>query len=84
MPLSTQYKAKSLNGAQTRVRQLSKQVNELNQIAGRYHEAMILCAKLAADGPAFYNPLHIAAAKKVRDDVLARCCGMKPDGSPLN
>jgi hypothetical protein len=42
----------------------------------------ILLAKLAADGPAFYNPREAIDAKRIRDAVLYHQ-GMNPDASPI-
>lgn len=77
------YTAKSISGAQSRVRQLERLYRELNEIAERYYQERNQLAKLAADGPAFYSPLHIAEAKVVRDRVL-KSLHLKPDGSPIN
>lgn len=83
------YKAKSLKGAQRRVRDLTAQVKHLNEVLGvwmertkEYREHCRTLAKLAADGPAFDNPLKIYEAKNLRDTVL-RECNLKPDGSHL-
>ena len=38
-------------------------------------------AKLAADGPCFYSPLDVMAAKEVRDRILWSF-GLNPDGTP--
>lgn len=42
----------------------------------------IQLAKLAAKGPAFFNPLEVMAAEGVRDRIL-KDLGMAPDGSFL-
>lgn len=67
---------KTLAGATRRVRALQKQIELLKC------DRMVL-AMLAADGPAFYNPLTAATAKTLRDEILRRDCKMNPDGSPL-
>ena len=67
------YKAKSLAGAQRRVRELTLQVSECKRIAG-------ILAKLSAKGPAFFNPLEAMAAEKIRDEILSRM-GLNPDGT---
>lgn len=77
------YKAKSLAGAQARVRQLLKLQEEAVQLLDRFANERDLLAKLAATGPAFYNPLHAAAASKIRDEILSQRFNMNPDGSPI-
>lgn len=76
------YTAKSISGAQTRVRQLERLYRELNEIAERYYQERNQLAKLAADGAAFLNPLHVAEAKQTRDRVL-KSLHLNPDGSPI-
>lgn len=76
------YKAKSLAGAQRRVRALLKQRAHLISLLERYVSERKALAKLAAKGPAFSNPLEAFAAEKVRDAVLNEL-GMNPDGSFL-
>lgn len=77
------YKAKSLAGAQAYARMLLKQQAKTQALLGKFAEDRRTLAKLAATGPAFYNPLDVWAAQKLRDEVLERECGLKPDGSPL-
>lgn len=76
------YKAKTLSGAQARVRYLEKQCRSFLDQATQYHEDRVLMAKLAAKGPAFYNPLEAMAAEKRRDEILGYWCKLNPDGSP--
>lgn len=64
------YKAKSLKGAQTRVRQLVKQIVTLHELLNRFALERELMAKLAADSPQFDNPLVVYEAKKIRDRIL--------------
>lgn len=77
------YQAKTLSGATRRVRQLERIVQEYEMILGRMQTEQKLLAKLAATGPAFHNPLHIAEAVTVRDRVLKESCRLNPDGSPI-
>jgi len=42
-----------------------------------------LLAKLAADGPAFYHPPTIHAAKQLRNQILRDECKLNPDGTPI-
>lgn len=75
------YKAKSLASAQRRVRELNRLIEDYRQVVDRFHRERVLLAKLAAKGPAFFNPLEAAAAESVRDEILRRDCRMNPDGS---
>ncbi len=77
------YKARSINGAQARVRNLEKQVAYLDKWAGELVQERRILAKLAAEGPAFFNPLDAFAAKTLRDKILERECRLNPDGSPM-
>jgi hypothetical protein len=52
---------------------------EINQLRSERQ----LLALLAADGPAFYNPLEAMAAQTVRDRVLAVECRRRPNGDPI-
>ncbi len=71
------YKARSLSGAQAKVRHLQKMLNAESTartlvIAERNrfrHERNVL-AKLACDRPMFYSPLHVVEAKKLRDQII--------------
>jgi hypothetical protein len=78
--MSKPYTAKSLAGAQRRVRELEKQIKELDKALGRRMEECKILAKLAAKGPTFFNPLEIWEAEKVRDHEL-RNMNMNPDGT---
>lgn len=64
------YKAKSLSGAQARVRQLSKQVAERDELLERWNYERRMLAKLAAETPQFFNPLVAMEAKQIRDTIL--------------
>jgi len=76
------YKAKSLAGAQRRVRELQKQLQERDRYAVIYRSQALLMAKLAAKGPVFYSPLEAMEAETLRDKLLAQQ-GINPDGSPI-
>lgn len=83
------YTAKSLSGAQRRVRELLKQRKELmadlqrlDQHLNNFLKERIMLAKLAAKGPAFDNPLVAFEAEQIRDDILRRV-GLAPDGKFL-
>ena len=77
------YTPKTLSGAQAMVRSLTKQRNEAHDLIHRMHREMILLAKLAAKGPAFFNPLEAMEAEQLRDRVLRQFCGLNPDGTPI-
>lgn len=77
------YKARSLKGAQARVRNLMQKLHNLDELTRRYIRERNVMAKLAAECPAFYNSLEVYEAKNLRNEILAHACNMKPDGSPL-
>lgn len=77
------YKATSLSGVQREVRMLRKQNAHLRDLLDEAHADRVACAKLAAEGPAFDNPLVIVEAKRRRDVVLKHWCKLAPDGRPL-
>jgi hypothetical protein len=86
--MSKPYKAKSISGAQARVRQLEKQVADCSRYLGMANERekklkseRQVLAKLAAKGPCFYNPLDAWAAETLRDEILRTECGLNPDGT---
>lgn len=76
------YKAKSLSGAQRKVRELLKRLEAYDQVLTRFHTERLILAKLAAKGPAFYNPIEAARAEALRDKLLKQQ-GMNPDGSRI-
>jgi hypothetical protein len=76
------YKAKTITGAQARVRQLENLVRQYDRLSTRLNNERNLMAKMAADGPCFFNPLDAMAAKVVRDRILKEI-GHKPDGTPI-
>jgi hypothetical protein len=45
-------------------------INELESQVDNLKSDRMVLAMLAADTPQFYNPLHVAAAKQLRDRVL--------------
>lgn len=64
------YRAKSLSGAQARVRQLEKQVAECHALLDDFDVDRKLMAMLAAETRQFFNPLHAIEAKRRRDEIL--------------
>lgn len=74
------YKARTLRGATQRVRAMQESLVRIDRLARKYYDERNALAKLAADGPAFDNPLVVFEAKCVRDRVL-RELGLRPDGS---
>lgn len=77
------YKAKTLKGAEERVRMLEKRIREYEDICTRLIGERIALAKLAATGPAFLDPMHAWKAEWIRNTILEKECGLKPDGSPV-
>lgn len=77
------YRATSLSGAQREVRCLRKQLKHVTALFEECHKDRLLMAKLAADGPAFDDPLTASLAKVRRDELLKKWLRLKPDGSPL-
>ena len=65
------YVAKSIAGAQRRVRELQKQVDERNALLDQWARERQMLAMLAAETPQFYNPLVAMEAKEMRDCILA-------------
>ena len=75
--MKTRYKAKSLSGAERKVRQLQKEVDELRYHAQNLEKQIIKItderfwlAKLASKTPLFDNPLHVWEVEKMRDEIL--------------
>ena len=66
----SKYKAKSLAGAQRRVRQLETQIESWSAVCDQVIKDRNLMAKLAAETPQFFNPLDVMEAKKTRDLIL--------------
>lgn len=71
------YKAKSLKAAERAVRSLRKQRAERDELLNIFDELLNIfdreremLAKLAAETPQFFNPLHVMEAKKIRDLIL--------------
>lgn len=84
-PKKTRFK--SIGTAESRVRLLEKRLAELDAICCRrtselrfQRQVSVLLARLAAKGPAFFNPLEALDAERVRDLILAEN-GMNPDGT---
>lgn len=71
---------KTLAGAERRVRRLEKVLHEYGEMCCRKDAEKQLLAKLAATGPAFFNPLEAAAAEMLRDEILRRM-NMRSDGT---
>lgn len=69
------YIAKTLSGAQARVRQLQRQIHERDELLKQFDLERVMMAKLAADSPQFYNPIIVAEAKRIRDRILSREIG---------
>ena len=74
------YKAKTITGAQARVRLLERQLAECHELLREFDVERKALAKLAANGPAFNSPLEAIHAEQVRDRILRRM-NLNPDGS---
>jgi len=74
------YKPRSLSGATQKVRQLEWQIKQSDKLLEQWKQERILLAKLAANGPAFFNNLEVYAAEKLRDEILSSQ-GINPDGT---
>lgn len=64
------YKAKTLSGAQARVRTLERRITHLVGLIDKLDKERRALAKLAAKEPMFFNPLDVWEAEKVRDRIL--------------
>lgn len=64
------YKAKTLSGAQRRVRELMSVQADTMRLLDRFAEERLMFAKLASKTPMFFNPLEVARAEKLRDELL--------------
>lgn len=64
------YKAKTLSGAQRRVRELERLVRKQSELLNKFDHQRKLLAKLSAEPPQFYNPLDVMAAKRICDRIL--------------
>jgi len=74
---------KSIENAERRIRLLEQRIRDYEEICTCKTDALRLLAKLAATGPAFFNPLEAAAAEKIRDELLYSM-RMRPDGTFIN
>ncbi len=77
------YMAKSISGAQLRVRMLEARMAKDSRVFAEVYRDRGLLAKLAADGPCFFNPLDAMEAKIRRDVILSKEFGLNPDGTPI-
>lgn len=71
---------KSIEATERRIRRLESHCYEYKQICDLYQQEKIMLAKLAATGPAFFNPLDAMEAEKLRDKLL-RSVRINPDGT---
>lgn len=65
------YKAKTISGAQARVRLLERRLFDSNLLLERYAYERRLLARLAAKTAQFSNPLDAWEAETVRDRILS-------------
>ena len=68
---ATPYRAKSLAAAERMVNRQRKHIAQCDALLKAWADERVTLAKLAADSPQFYNPLHVAAAKRLRDSILS-------------
>jgi hypothetical protein len=68
--VSKPYKAKSITGAQIRVRQLERLLGKYKDLVNKFDKDRILLAKLAAKTPQFFDPLVAMEAEQLRDRIL--------------
>lgn len=52
------------------VRCLKRQIAQRDDLLNRFDCERKLLAKLAAETPQFYNPIHAMVAKQIRDRIL--------------
>jgi len=64
------YKAKSLSGAQARVRLLMRRIDRYEELLDQMKYERLMLAKLSSKEPMFYNPLDVWQAEAIRDRVL--------------
>jgi hypothetical protein len=67
--------------AEQRLAQVEAKLEQERDRVERCRQQMLMLAKLAADGPCFLNPLHVAEAKALRNDLLYQA-GLRPNGQP--
>lgn len=67
--------------AEQRLAQVEEKLEQERDRLERCRQQMLMLAKLAADGPCFFNPLHVAEAKALRNDLLYQA-GLRPNGQP--
>ncbi len=76
------YKPRTLKGAESYVKNLRFQLAEMERYDRWKTHAINMLARLAADGPTFFDPMKVAEARKIRDETLKNL-GLNPDGTPL-
>jgi len=67
--------------AEQRLSQVEKKLEQERDRVELCRQRMLMLAKLAADGPCFFNHLHVAEAKALRNDLLYQA-GLRPNGQP--
>lgn len=65
------YKAKTITGAQARVRMLERRLRDMGLLLEQYSYERRLLARLCAKTPQFSNPMDVWEAEQVRDKILA-------------
>ena len=77
------YKAKSISGAEREVRRLRKSFKHFVDLFEEAHKDRVILAKLAAEGPCFFDPLTVIKAKRRRDELLRTFCNLGSAGQFL-
>lgn len=65
------YKAKTITGAERRVRELQRDLRRVRKLLAEYASERRALARLAAETPQFSNPLDVWEAKAIRDRILS-------------
>jgi hypothetical protein len=76
------YTSRSLPSAIREVRKYRRLIAAYQRTCTKLDAERNVMAKLAADGPCFFNPLEAMEAKRLRDEVLL-AQGLAPDGTFL-
>lgn len=72
------YKAKTITGAERRVRQLERNLKEAHRVLDRVISERNVLARLAAETPQFSNPLDVREAKAIRNRILSNLRSVTP------
>lgn len=79
---SVEAAARKARSAEHKNSRMEHYIETLERDRRRLENTCELLAKLAADGPAFYDPGEVVAATLARNAILERL-GMNADASPI-